>query len=143
MTTISTQAVLPILQRASRVARAVQQRDEDLRAMVKDDRSPVTVADFAVQAVVADGLRELDPAIPLVGEEDSSDLGTPEQQTMRDEVIRAVRTVLPERTAAEILSAIDLGDHDGSAARYWTLDPIDGTKGFLRHQQYAIALGTH
>jgi 3'(2'), 5'-bisphosphate nucleotidase len=24
--------------------------------------------------------------------------------------------------------------------RYWTLDPIDGTKGFLRGDQYAIAL---
>ena len=24
--------------------------------------------------------------------------------------------------------------------RFWTLDPIDGTKGFLRSQQYAIAL---
>ena len=26
------------------------------------------------------------------------------------------------------------------APRYWTLDPIDGTKGFLRGDQYAIAL---
>ena len=25
--------------------------------------------------------------------------------------------------------------------RYWTLDPIDGTKGFLRGDQYAVALG--
>ena len=34
---------------------------------------------------------------------------------------------------------------DGAAAaptepRFWTLDPIDGTKGFLRGQQYAVAL---
>ena len=27
-----------------------------------------------------------------------------------------------------------------SADRYWTLDPIDGTKGFLRGDQYAVAL---
>src|SRR5262249_18248056 len=26
------------------------------------------------------------------------------------------------------------------ATRFWTLDPIDGTKGFLRGDQYAIAL---
>ena len=25
--------------------------------------------------------------------------------------------------------------------RFWTLDPIDGTKGFLRREQYAICLG--
>ena len=24
--------------------------------------------------------------------------------------------------------------------RFWTLDPIDGTKGFLRGDQYAVAL---
>ena len=24
--------------------------------------------------------------------------------------------------------------------RFWTLDPIDGTKGFLRGEQYAVAL---
>ena len=29
---------------------------------------------------------------------------------------------------------------DGSRSTYWTLDPIDGTKGFLRGEQYAIAL---
>ena len=40
-----------------------------------------------------------------------------------------------------ILAAIDRGQHAGGAAgRFWTLDPIDGTKGFLRGGQYAIAL---
>jgi 3'(2'), 5'-bisphosphate nucleotidase len=30
---------------------------------------------------------------------------------------------------------------DGQAPpRFWTLDPIDGTKGFLRNEQYAVAL---
>jgi 3'(2'), 5'-bisphosphate nucleotidase len=28
----------------------------------------------------------------------------------------------------------------GHTGRFWTLDPIDGTKGFLRNEQYAIAL---
>ena len=32
------------------------------------------------------------------------------------------------------------GNHTAAAPRLWTLDPIDGTKGFLRGQQYAIAL---
>src|SRR5207244_1190431 len=33
------------------------------------------------------------------------------------------------------------GTHGGGAsARFWTLDPIDGTKGFLRNDQYAVAL---
>ena len=34
---------------------------------------------------------------------------------------------------------IDAGNGD-VAKRFWTLDPIDGTKGFLRGDQYAVAL---
>ena len=39
-----------------------------------------------------------------------------------------------------VLDWISSGLSDGSTDRYWTLDPIDGTKGFLRGDQYAIAL---
>ena len=40
-----------------------------------------------------------------------------------------------------MLSWIDRGQEKlDPARRYWVLDPIDGTKGFLRKGQYAIAL---
>ena len=51
-----------------------------------------------------------------------------------------MRSVDPDTNAADVLDAIDLGNHDASAASYWTLDPVDGTKGFLRGGQYAISL---
>ena len=39
------------------------------------------------------------------------------------------------------MRAIDRGNHGGgSRGRFWTLDPIDGTRGFLAKRQYAIAL---
>ena len=44
---------------------------------------------------------------------------------------------------ADVLDAIDAGAGEaGDAHRevFWTLDPIDGTKGFLRGEQYAISL---
>ena len=34
---------------------------------------------------------------------------------------------------------IDRGGRE-SGHRFWTLDPIDGTKGFLRGDQYVVAL---
>jgi 3'(2'), 5'-bisphosphate nucleotidase len=40
-----------------------------------------------------------------------------------------------------VLGWIDRGGADAKEGRYWTLDPIDGTKGFLRREQYAVALG--
>ncbi len=41
----------------------------------------------------------------------------------------------------QLLEAIDRGRYGGGPrGRFWTLDPIDGTKGFLRGEQYAICL---
>lgn len=41
----------------------------------------------------------------------------------------------------KMLRAIERGGHAGGPkGRYWVLDPVDGTKGFLRGQQYAICL---
>ena len=39
------------------------------------------------------------------------------------------------------MNAIDRGNYiGGSKGRHWALDPIDGTKGFLRGGQYAVCL---
>ena len=131
--------------RACRVCRSVQDRLDDVKAICKDDKSPVTVADFASQAVVAETLREMTGRCHMVGEEDSTAL---REQIGRgetgaaDEMLGAVRTVWDTAAMDEALDAIDLGNADPAEHRrgYWTLDPIDGTKGFLRNQQYAIAL---
>jgi 3'(2'), 5'-bisphosphate nucleotidase len=39
-----------------------------------------------------------------------------------------------------MLAIIDEGKGQGGKKRFWTLDPIDGTKGFLRGDQYAVCL---
>jgi hypothetical protein len=40
-----------------------------------------------------------------------------------------------------ILSAIDAGSATGGkTGRFWTIDPVDGTSGFIRHQQFAVCL---
>lgn len=124
---------------ACRVARSVQQ-DAGVQQLTKDDRSPVTVADFAVQAIVAMALRDSMKQVLIVGEEHAGVLRRPEHEAIRRAVVEAVRMVRPDATEDEVLDAIDACDHDGTADTFWTLDPIDGTKGFLRGQQYAIAL---
>ncbi len=124
-----------------RVARGVQQMLEKVRKITKDDRSPVTVADFAVQAIVAMDLFEADKAALIVGEEKADVLRKPEQTRVLEAVVEAVRMVRPGVPPSVVLEAIDRCDHDGTGDGYWALDPVDGTKGFLRGQQYAIALG--
>ena len=125
---------------AAAVTRLVQTRLDEIREVTKDDRSPVTVADFAAQAIIAHRLNALEPPqVSLVGEENSDALR--ESRELADEVVNACRYVWPEASLDTVIAAIDAGNHDATGARYWTLDPIDGTKGFLRGGQYAISLG--
>lgn len=137
-------AAIATVSRACSVARAIQSDLARVQQLTKDDRSPVTVADFAVQSIVALELAErLGAGTLIVGEEGAGDLDGDAQATIRDAVVDAVSGCFHDKTLApqQVIDAIDACDHDGSASAYWTLDPVDGTKGFLRGQQYAIALG--
>lgn len=126
---------------ASIVCRSVQDALDEVRAVTKDDKSPVTVADYASQAVVGYALRERLGEVVLVAEEASDYLRDPDHGLLLGAVVAAVREVWEDATPESVLEAVDIGAGDPGAKRFWTLDPIDGTKGFLRNQQYAIALG--
>jgi 3'(2'), 5'-bisphosphate nucleotidase len=108
-------------------------------ALTKDDRSPVTVADFAAQALVGAMLDQAFPNDAMIGEEDSSVLQTPEEKETLERIAHFVGRYLSDATPQAVCCWIDRGSAQ-SADRYWTLDPIDGTKGFLRGDQYAVAL---
>jgi 3'(2'), 5'-bisphosphate nucleotidase len=111
----------------------------DAPFQTKGDSSPVTVADFAVQAVVARRLTEAAPGLTLVAEEDSGSLRGVEGREMLDAVTRQVQSILPEAVPDEVTRWIDFGQ--GEPGRdFFTLDPVDGTKGFRRGGQYAVAL---
>jgi 3'(2'), 5'-bisphosphate nucleotidase len=128
---------------AAVLARAVQSRLAGAGVLEKDDRSPVTVADFAAQAVVGATLAEASGVQALVGEETAADLRAESAGRVREAVVEQVRAVRGSSVdAAQVLDWIDRGasEPNGSATPYWTLDPIDGTKGFLRGEHYAIAL---
>ncbi len=110
-------------------------------ALTKEDRSPVTVADFAAQALVARLLKQAFPQDPLVGEESAAALRSPAEKHTLEQVTQFVGRLLPEASPDAICRWIDHGSESPAAPRrFWTLDPIDGTKGFLRGDQYAAAL---
>ena len=115
------------------------QSDMVTSALTKDDRSPVTIADFASQALVAYLLTQAFPGDHLVAEEDSLTLQKPEGGETLEQISQFVGRFIPQATPTSVCEWIDLGNGD-PAQRFWTLDPIDGTKGFLRSDQYAVAL---
>lgn len=108
-------------------------------SIAKDDRSPVTAADFAVQALIARRLGEAFPGAVLVGEEAAGVLRGADHAAVLDDVVRYVRQEVADADSDSVCDWIDAGRGD-PGGRFWTVDPIDGTKGFLRGDQFAVAL---
>ncbi|RDX82839.1 SAL1 phosphatase, partial [Mucuna pruriens] len=132
---------------ATKVQKALLQSD----VHSKSDKSPVTVADYGSQALVSFILERELPSEPfsLVAEEDSGDLRKESGQDTLKRITELVNDTLASEgsnsfstlTTDDVLKAIDKGKSEGgSVGRHWVLDPIDGTKGFVRGDQYAIAL---
>ncbi|XP_041003203.1 SAL1 phosphatase-like isoform X2 [Juglans microcarpa x Juglans regia] len=136
---------------AGRLCQKVQKALLQSDVQAKSDKSPVTVADYGSQALVSFVLeRELpSDSFSLVAEEDSGDLRKESGQETLQRITKLVNDTIvndgsfsvPTLTTEDVLMAIDSGKSDGgSHGRHWVLDPIDGTKGFVRGDQYAIAL---
>ncbi len=121
--------------RASQICKTIQEQLVKEDTLIKKDRSPVTIADYASQAAICRILKEQFPEVPIVAEEDAQDLRKQENK----ETLEKIARFLKGWTEEEIVTAIDQGN-GAPGELFWTLDPIDGTKGFLRGEQYAVAL---
>lgn len=126
---------------AARASRIVQLDLVHTLSIDKPDKSPVTVADYAAQAIVCAILKQDFPGIPIAAEEGSAQLKKKKNAQLLLSVTRHVASQLgSDINSDDVLAFIDQGGADAKADVFWTLDPIDGTKGFLRGGQYAIAL---
>lgn len=124
--------------------------------LAKDDDSPVTIADWSVQATVSWLLSEFleGRSVSIVAEEDVQTLSKPEAASLLSAVVNTVNECLAEAPkyglqcpkkvlgTSQILEAISrCNSTGGPTGRHWVLDPVDGTLGFVRGDQYAVALG--
>jgi 3'(2'), 5'-bisphosphate nucleotidase len=124
---------------ASRLTKAVRDDFDPSEAVSKADSSPVTVADLGAQALVSMALAETLPGDGMMGEEDFSPLA--DSADLAAAVLGRVQAQRPEVSLEDLREALDrCDDPGGPGRRWWTLDPVDGTKGFLRNEQYAVAL---
>ncbi|XP_061368808.1 putative PAP-specific phosphatase, mitochondrial isoform X2 [Gastrolobium bilobum] len=143
------EAAVDVVQRACRLCVHVKSSllSTDGKVLEKNDQTPVTVADFGVQALLSLELNQLFPSIPLVAEEDSAFLRS---RNLADAVLSAVTaeasSTCKPLTQDDVLEAIDRGGTDAfvfgsKPATYWVLDPIDGTRGFLRTSKALYVVG--
>ncbi|KAG0594409.1 hypothetical protein M758_UG074500 [Ceratodon purpureus] len=148
------QAALDVVQRACQLCTSVRSSMKGREGQLdKKDNTPVTVADFGVQALVSLELGRLFPGIPLVGEENASVLRGEYEEKLaaggrEKALVEAIVDVLSPVVSLDVgvldcetvLDAIDRGaktvstgnPNQPSQSAYWVLDPIDGTRGFLR-----------
>lgn len=159
---LATMVVSPRYERELQVAELAVQRAAILTKRVfhekakgtvdKNDKSPVTIGDFGAQALIIAALQHNFPDDAIVAEEEAAQLR--EDANLRDTIWELVRSTKladadseallggPIASVDSMLELIDKGNSEGgSSGRIWTIDPIDGTKGFLRGGQYAVCLG--
>jgi len=132
------------VRKAAKITEKIQKTIDTKGTLTKDDESPVTVGDFACQAIVLQHLRNNLPdgvTKTFLAEEKSSNL-TP---VLTEQILNAVSDTTSINDEETLRDCIDLGqsffDADTIPSQFFCLDPIDGTKGFLRKEQYCIALG--
>lgn len=135
------------VKRASALAKLVA--DTSINSITKVDKSPVTVADYGAQAIIISAIKHAFPNDNVVGEEEAANLRS--DDTLKQHVWSLVKdstakdsfsaTIGSIASADAMCDAIDAGSYEGGPkGRMWALDPIDGTKGFLRRGQYAVCL---
>lgn len=154
---VATQAVL----KASFLTKRIQSKviaHRDTSTITKSDKSPVTIGDYAAQTIIINAIKANFPEDKIVGEETSEGL----EDEFVSEILNEIREndqvfesefpgqdtgrVLvndrfPLKTNQDVRTVIDFGDYEGGdKGRVWCLDPIDGTKGFLRGEQFAVCL---
>ena len=136
---LKVQTTIDAVIKAMQLCEQVQAEMVPTDAIQKTDRSPVTVADFGSQALICKAIGDAFPDDVIVAEESAQALK--ENASLLERVAGYVNRFCKDtpHSAETICEWIDRGSGE-VGPNFWTLDPIDGTKGFLRCDQYAIAL---
>jgi len=132
------QFALEVVRIGAQLARRVRS-GSSVRSLTKSDNSPVTLADLGIQAIAGALLERYFPKGVLVAEESAEVLRSSEGRADLEKVEGYVRAFIPHTTPQALCDWIDRGKAVPGRT-FWTLDPIDGTRGFLRGGQYVTAL---
>ncbi len=136
---LNLEPIFQAVRQAVTICRAVQEMH--LVSAQKAGHEPVTIADYAVQALICRAISRAFPGDAILAEEQGGQFVELVTDSERAEVARLLTDALAERvTQADIVRWLDYG-YDREAERTWVIDPIDGTKGFLALRSYVVAVG--
>lgn len=104
----------------------------------KADKSPVTIADVGIQVLVHDFISRHHPTDQVISEEERKELPREFIELAMEMLVEVNR----EYDFGQFTKLLDYAG-DEHARHRWYIDPIDGTKGFLRREQYATAIARY
>ncbi|NUQ82457.1 MAG: hypothetical protein HUU10_12665 [Bacteroidetes bacterium] len=111
--------------------------DEKRSSYVKPDQSPVTLADLSVQVFIIDWITRHFPGDYIIAEERSSGATSADLRRF----IEDHPSLYPDLTRSPDVVLDDQGR--SATGPVWYIDPIDGTKGYLRREQFAVAISRY
>jgi len=129
---------IEVISKASAFTKRLQ-REKTTLFFEKDDKSPVTAADFGSQLLVTHYLQKYFPEDPLAAEENILELSE-DKTPVLEPIMELLSKDIEDFSLEKIIAREKSQGPKRTGGRLWVLDPIDGTKGFLRGEQFAIAL---
>lgn len=108
-------------------------KEKGFKSFEKKDQSPVTLADLATQIYIISEIKNFFPEDKIIAEEEGSFIN-----------------LKTEKVISECFSDLDIDinnlhemiNYSGSETnREWSVDPIDGTQGYIKGLSYAIGIG--
>ena len=126
-------AAIEIVNTASKITEWFRQ--VGFQSYQKEDDSPVTIADYATQIFIINKIMEQFPSDQIIAEEDDNSF-------LNHDARKSISSCYETLNIGE---NIDIGKSlmkkDKYSERQWTVDPIDGTKGYQKGLSYAIGIG--
>jgi len=132
------QPIFDVLRQAVTLTRRVQ--ETHILQQEKAGREPVTLADYGSQAIVCHTLQQHFPDYAVMSEESGKQFLSLLEAEQQSEIADLISSVLERPVEAQTVAQwLDHGkgvEH----SMMWVIDPIDGTKGFLRQEHYVVAV---
>jgi len=110
-------------------------RTKNASSFIKKDDSPVTLADFASQIFIISNIKKYFPEDQIIAEEESSVFIDLYAENIVKKCYNSLNITFEENLKET------LNYRGSNSKRQWTVDPIDGTKGFQKGLAYAIGMG--
>jgi 3'(2'), 5'-bisphosphate nucleotidase len=136
------------IQRAVLATELVRKRHIDNAVTWKEDRSPVSLADCASQALLVSAIRGAFPNDRIIAEESADDLRADAEMLQKVwDIVSSTKlesndtdnSLASPQSAEDMLNLLEFSDGDSSnEGRVWTIDPIDGTMSYLDGCQYTV-----